>query len=147
MSWKDLQDSDTELADFGRRRFASEVAFLATVRKDGSPRVHPVTPILAEDRMFVFMEPSSPKGHDLQREGRYALHCSVADSGGDEGEFFVSGTAELIEDQTIRNLAVHRAGYDVAGHYVLFEMKVDAAFSTVYSDDGEPIRRRWKRGS
>jgi hypothetical protein len=120
------------------------VAFLATIRKDGSPRVHPVTPIIAEDRLFVFMESTSPKGHDLRRDGRYALHCSVADSGGGEGEFFVSGTAKPIEDQASRDIAVTSAGYEVADHYVLFEFDVSAAFSTVYADDGEPVRDRWK---
>jgi hypothetical protein len=40
-----------------------------------------VTPILGENRLFIFMEPTSPKGHDLRRDGRYTLHCSVADSG------------------------------------------------------------------
>lgn len=85
MSWSDLVNANPGLADFGRQRFASEVAFLATIRRDGSPRVYPVTPILGKDRLFVFMEPTSPKGHDLRRDCRYALHCSVADSGGGGG--------------------------------------------------------------
>ncbi|MGD8865524.1 MAG: pyridoxamine 5'-phosphate oxidase family protein, partial [Anaerolineales bacterium] len=133
------------LAKFGRQRFASEVAFLATIRKDGSPRVHPVTPILGENRLFIFMEPTSPKGHDLRRDGRYALHCSVADSGGGEGEFFGSGTAKPIVDQASREIAITSAGFEVAERYVLFELEVDAAFSTVYAEGGEPIRDRLKR--
>jgi hypothetical protein len=70
MSWSDLVKENHELAEFGRKRFTSEVAFLATVRKNGSPRVHPVTPIIGEERLFIFMEPTSPKGHDLRRDGR-----------------------------------------------------------------------------
>ena len=72
MSWGDLQARNPELAAFGAERFSSGVAYLATVRKDNSPRVHPVTPIIGEGRLFVFMEPTSPKGHDLRRDGRYA---------------------------------------------------------------------------
>jgi hypothetical protein len=145
MSWSDLVNANPGLADFGRQRFASEVAFLATIRKDGSPRVHPVTPILGEQRLFVFMEPSSPKGLDLRRDGRYALHCSVADSGGGEGEFFVSGSARPVEDPAVRELAARSAGYEIVERYVLFELDVDAAFSTIYAEDGEPVRDRWKR--
>ncbi len=58
---------------FGAERLNGKVAYLATVRKDGSPRVHPMTPIIGQGHLFVFMEPTSPKGHDLQRDGRYAI--------------------------------------------------------------------------
>ncbi|MGD2058578.1 MAG: pyridoxamine 5'-phosphate oxidase family protein [Anaerolineales bacterium] len=145
MSWSDLVSGSPILAEIGRQRFASEVAFLATIRKDGSPRVHPVTPILGENRLFIFMEATSPKGHDLRRDGRYALHCSVDDSGGGEGEFFVSGTATPVEDPGIREVAATSAGYEIIDSYVLFELGVDAAFSTIYAQDGKPIRDRWKR--
>jgi hypothetical protein len=145
MSWKELAADSPELAVFGKRRFASEVAYLATVKKDGAPRVHPVTPIVGEGRLFLFMEPTSPKGHDLQRDGRYALHCSVANSGGGQGEFLISGTAELVEDAGSRSVAVKHASYKPADRYILFELDVDTAFSTKYDDDGTPIRNRWRR--
>ena len=66
MSWKLLEDQHPELAAFGSARLNGRVAYLATVRKDGSPRVHPMTPIIGEGHLFVFMEPTSPKGHDLR---------------------------------------------------------------------------------
>jgi hypothetical protein len=82
MSWKDFEEANPELAAFGLERFKSGVAYLATVRKDGSPRVHPVTPIVGDGYLFVFMEPTSPKGYDLRRDGRYAMHSAVSDSSG-----------------------------------------------------------------
>ena len=145
MSWSDLAQTNQELAEFGRNRFASEVAFLATLRKDGSPRVHPVTPIIGDERLFVFMEPTSPKSHDLRHDSRYSLHRSVDDPGGGEGEFFVSGRANPIEDPAIRKIAADSASYEIVDRYVLFELEVDAAVSTIYADDGESIRDRWKR--
>lgn len=143
MSWKALHAGAPELAAFGAARFASGVAYLATVRKDGGPRVHPVTPILGEGRLFLFMEPTSPKGFDLQRDGRYALHCSVADADGGEGEFHVRGTGRLVEDAQTRVLAVRSASYEPADRYILFELEVAAAFATVYAADG-PVRMRWR---
>jgi hypothetical protein len=145
MSWKALADGAPELAEFGERRFASGVAYLATVRKDGGPRVHPVTPIIGDGRLFLFMEPTSPKGHDLRRDGRYALHCSVADSGGGQGEFLLAGTAALVEEVNVRSIAVKHASYTPAERYILFELTVDRAFSTEYDEEGAPIRRRWAR--
>jgi hypothetical protein len=56
MSWQELANDNPELARFGAERLLdSEVAYLATVRKDGSPRVHPVTPIIGDGRLFGFI--------------------------------------------------------------------------------------------
>jgi hypothetical protein len=104
-SWTEFAKQAPELAEFGKTRFQSEVAYLGTLRADGSPRVHPVTPIIG-DELFLFMEPTSPKGKDLQRDSRYTLHCSVEDSDGGEGEFYVRGRAKLIDDPLVRTRAV-----------------------------------------
>src|SRR5512139_3305134 len=95
-------------------RLNGKVAYLATVRKDGSPRVHPMTPIIGQGHLFVFMEPTSPKGHDLQRDGRYAIHCSVSDTSGASGEFMIMGRADLINDPELRTLALRVASYPPA---------------------------------
>jgi hypothetical protein len=145
MSWQDLVDGNSELATFGAARLsASGVAYLATVRKDGSPRVHPVTPIIGEGRLFVFMEPTSPKGFDLQRDGRYAMHGSVEDTEGGAGEFYLSGRARFVEDAPTRETAVRLSSYDPKDRYILFELSVDHALGTTYDDNG-PIRQRWDR--
>ena len=47
-SWQEFAQRAPELAAFGKTRFQSEVAYLTTLRLDGSPRVHPVTPIVGE---------------------------------------------------------------------------------------------------
>ena len=144
MSWKALEDGNKEMAEFGLERFSSQVAYLATIRKDGSPRVHPVTPIVGAGRLFVFMEPTSPKGHDLRRDGRYAMHASVEDQSGGAGEFFVSGQAKFIDDPGLRAIAVEQASYSPAERYILFELSVESAFSTIYDENSEPVRQRWE---
>jgi hypothetical protein len=144
MSWKFLEDQQPELAAFGVERLNGKVAYLGTIRKDGSPRVHPMTPIIGEGHLFVFMEPTSPKGHDLQRDGRYAIHCSVSDTSGTSGEFIVAGQAHLINDPEARALAVRLASYTPADRYILFEFDIESAASTIYPGD-QPIRQKWKR--
>ena len=146
MSWRFLEDQQPELAAFGVERLNGKVAYLATIRKDGSPRVHPMTPIIGEGHLFVFMETTSPKGRDLQRDGRYAIHCSVSDTSGASGEFIVTGQAHLIDDPEARALAVRLASYTPADRYILFEFDVESASSTIYPYD-QPIHRNWKRGS
>lgn len=147
MRWWALEDGDPELAAFGTRRLTEpRVAYLATVGPDGAPRVHPVTPIVAPGRLFVFMEPTSPKGHDLERGSRYALHCAVEGDSGGLGEFRVRGVGERISDPHLRQVATEHAPYDPSEDYVLFELSVDDAFSTTYRDDGTPERRHWPAG-
>lgn len=142
-SWQDFRRAEPELAAFGEERFKGAPAYLATVRADNMPRVHPVTPIVAEGHLLLFMEPTSPKGHDLQRGSGYALHCSVADDNGGQGEFCLSGHAVLTDDPALRELAA-RCGYPPKSTYILFELSVESAFSTTYPGGGKPARRRWK---
>src|SRR5512145_2451537 len=104
-SWAEFAKQAPELAAFGETRFRGGVAYLGTARADGSPRVHPVTPIMGE-QLFLFMEPKSPKGQDLQRDGRYTLHCAVEDANGGAGEFYVRGRATLTRDSRMREMAI-----------------------------------------
>ena len=146
MSWKSLEDQQPELAAFGAERLNGNLAYLATVRKDGSPRVHPLTPIIGQGHLFVFMEPTSPKGHDLRRDGRYAIHCAVSDNSGASGEFIVTGRAQFVDDAELRALAVRLASYTPADRYILFEFAIESAASTIYSN-GDAVRQQWKRAS
>lgn len=143
MSWKNLEAQAPDIAAFGKARLNGKVAYLATIRKDGSPRVHPFTPIIGEGHFFAFMEPTSPKGHDIRRDGRFAVHCSMTDTSGESGEFIVTGNAKPIEDPQVRELAVKLSSYAPADRYVLFEFDIDSAVLTEYGD-GDPVRKRWK---
>jgi hypothetical protein len=141
-SWTEFAKQAPEFAEFGLARFQSRVAYLGTLRADGSPRVHPVTPIIGE-QLFLFMEPTSPKGKDLQRDARYTLHCSVEDSSGGNGEFYVRGRATLTDDPLIREQAVRAASYVPQDHYILFMFTIEFAFMNNYVV-GNPNSRRWQ---
>lgn len=140
-TWSAFSLEAPQLAAFGAKRFSSGVAYLATIRPDGGPRVHPVTPILGE-QLYLFMEPTSPKGKDLQRDGRYALHCAVEDSGGGGGEFLVRGQARLSSDPGERAAAEAAATYEVADRYVLFALSVEFALMNTYGE-APSFPRRW----
>ncbi|MEM7112286.1 MAG: pyridoxamine 5'-phosphate oxidase family protein [Chloroflexota bacterium] len=144
MSWQALEAANPDLAAFGKQRLHGLTAYLATVDKAGHPRVHPVTPIIGEGRLFLFMEPTSPKGFDVKRNGRFALHCAVENNEGGAGEFYIRGTGRFTDNPDDRAAATRISAYSPHDRYILFEFDIHFALSTHYSDDG-PQRVRWKR--
>ena len=148
LSWADFAAEVPHLEAFGRRRLERRIAYLSTIRADGSPRVHPVSPFIGGGCLAIYMEPTSPKVADLRRDARYALHCGVEDNEGVEGEFHVTGRAEEITDAQRRIAAVawaEAAGYDPVDRHVFFEFKLGYALATTY-DEGLK-RERWRAGS
>lgn len=143
MSWKTFDARSPEMAEFAKTRLHNKVAYLAAIRKDGSPRVHPFTPIIGEGHFYIFMEPTSPKGHDLRRDARYTVHCSVSDTSGESGEVIVTGRPKIMEDPDTRVQTVRVSPYKPAERYILFEFDVESVAITEYQDEG-PVRRQWK---
>ena len=134
-----------DLASFGKQRLEGRIAYLAKVRPDGSPGVHPVSPFLSSNDLFVYMEPTSPKVLDMRRDARYAMHCGVEDDSGGQGEFFVRGRAVEAGDTKTRGEAFQEArimGYSPQERHVLFELRIEEAMATVY-ENGHPKRSKW----
>lgn len=147
-TWAEFAVQAPELAAFGRQRLNGRVSYLGTVRTNGQPRVHPVTPIVSDGRLFLFMEPTSPKGKDLERSGHYALHAGVEDSSGGQGEFYVRGTATRVHDAALREEAVAAANYSPSERYILFTLSVEYAFMNVYGTaDSAAQVARWSSGA
>lgn len=74
--------------------------FLATVRKDGGPRVHPVCPIFIGQRLYLMVVPG-PKLNDLRRDRRYALHSETFPPPRHDDGFYVTGVIDEIHDQEL----------------------------------------------
>jgi nitroimidazol reductase NimA-like FMN-containing flavoprotein (pyridoxamine 5'-phosphate oxidase superfamily) len=143
-SWSDFAAAAPELAAWGEKRFnRSHVAYLATVRKDGGPRIHPVTPVICEDRLLVFIDPDSPKAYDLRRDGRYALHSLVDNPAGAGGEFVVTGRAVPVDDGATCERAFAASYYAPAKHFMVFELDIARAVATEYDEDSAPQHRQW----
>ena len=141
--WGEFGDLEPELAKFGEERLVSAPAYLATTRRSGAPRVHPVTPIFSALGLFLFMEPTSPKGRDLRERGWFALHNGVPDNAGSGGEFQVAGQGVAIQDREIWAQVAEAASYSPAERYVLFELRLSEARCQGYGDVPLPATRRW----
>src|SRR5262249_61260688 len=98
-SWSEFAAAQPRLAAAIRalvHQYGPGLGYLATVRADGGPRVHPVSPVITDDGLFCFVM-DSPKRRDLERDGRYALHSFPPDETNDEA--YVAGTARRVTDQ------------------------------------------------
>lgn len=145
MSWLVLAEQAPELARRGRRLLAEEhgYVFLATVAADGSPRVHPVAPVLGDRGLFVAVSRRSPKLADLRREPRTALHSTVVPP--DDEEFWVRGTVREVEDVDARSAATvgARGGAELSDAMALFEVDLTEAGWSRWTE-GTPTRERWR---
>jgi hypothetical protein len=59
-TWRDLTELRPDLASEGGDLLYQHgvgLAFLATVRTDGGPRLNPMCPVMADDRVFAFIVP------------------------------------------------------------------------------------------
>lgn len=144
LTWGELAAQEPELAAFGAERLRAAPAYLATIRRDGRPRVHPVTPILTADGLFLFMEPTSPKGRDLRERGHFAMHSGVPDNQGSGGEVFLSGLGVPVDDAGIRDVVARAASYEPEERYVLFELRLTEVRGKSYGDVPLPARPRWR---
>ncbi len=146
VSWGEFATLEPDLARFGAERLTAAPAYLATIRRSGSPRVHPVTPIFTDAGLFLFMEPTSPKGRDLRERKSFALHNGVPDNAGSGGEFYLAGRGLTVEDVDIWSEVADSAGYEPADRYILFELHLSEARCSGYGDVQLPATRSWSVG-
>ncbi|MDZ5447872.1 pyridoxamine 5'-phosphate oxidase family protein [Micromonospora sp. 4G57] len=129
-SWSEFAADEPRLADEIRllmQQYGPGFGYLATVRADGGPRVHPVSPVITDEGLFCFVI-DSPKRRDLERDGRYALHSFPPEESDDEA--YVAGRARPVTDQArvARVAEIGRAAPQV--DWRLFEFTIDVAMLT-----------------
>src|SRR5207245_11850 len=89
-----------DLAPLARARFeATGLGLLATLRRDGSPRISGIEPLFTSDELWLGMMPGSRKVTDLLRDPRFALHSATEDKQVTHGDARISGRALVVEDE------------------------------------------------
>lgn len=148
VTWSEFEATAPDLAATGRRlltQFGPGLGFLATVRADGGPRLHPICPVLCEGGLWAFIIEASPKCDDLRSDGRFALHSFPPEEVDDE--FVVNGRAnEVRPDEALRD-RLRRATTASVGRpdEVLFALSVERAMSATYEGRGvfPPVHSSW----
>ena len=110
-TWSEFESAAPELAARVRERFdAHKHKTMATVRRDGSPRISGTETQFKDGELWFGSMWKAVKALDLQRDPRFAIHSATFDPDKDwPGEAKVAGVAEEIVDET-RSGAQRRGG-------------------------------------
>ena len=146
LTWKEFSDARPDLAEGGRAllyQWDVGLGFLSTVRKDGGPRVHPMCPCISGDGIYGVIEPHGPKRFDLERDGRYALHCFPPAN--NEDAFYITGRVRRVEDgderESVRKTFWAERGQDEAPPQaegqVVFEFLIETCLLTRTTGHGD----------
>ena len=148
-TWAEFEAAAPQLASKGRAllyQYGPPLGYLATVRADGGPRVHPFCPIVAAGGLWAYILRNSPKGADLRHDPRFALHAFSPEDVDDE--FFVRGRAESIQPTGDLRTAIISAALPAtvgADEEDLFQLHIDRVLLATYTHRGQwpPSYQRW----
>ncbi|MDT5042104.1 MAG: hypothetical protein QOE51_3089 [Actinoplanes sp.] len=152
-SWSDFSTAEPHLAAGIRalfQQYGPGMGYLATIRSDGGPRVHPVSPVLTDEGLYCFIV-DSPKRRDLEADSRYALHSYPPEESDDEA--YLSGLAVPVVDVTVIARLADALNASSAVDWCLFELTVETAMLRRHGPAGAlplaispralPVTRRW----
>jgi hypothetical protein len=152
-SWNEFSLDEPEIAKIGRKLLFQSgshvgLAFLATLRKDGAPRLHPISLVYSKGHLFVLIPPTSPKCSDLKRDGRFSMQAFPPPNNEDNEEFYLAGRAEIIQEMEIRQALITDTKIHVEDNEVLFELLLDRAMYTKLNNRGTNeehlIHSKWR---
>jgi hypothetical protein len=98
-SWSDVEAEAPDLVALARGFLDAHVhKTLATLRRDGSPRISATEVNFLEGELWIGSMWRSVKALDLRRDPRFALHSGSEDPAGWRGDAKVAGRAQEVTD-------------------------------------------------
>lgn len=150
--WSGFAAQMPALAEAGRAlfyQFGPGLAYLATVREDGAPRLHRVCVNIVDGGLCTLVVPS-PKRQGLLRDGRFALNSFSSPSVDDE--FFLAGRSVRQQSRELVakvRVAQQSTGATTSDTEMLFEYLLERALYSRYEPRGTrdhwpPEYLRWR---
>jgi hypothetical protein len=145
ITWTEFSQLHPALAAAGRGQLYQipiGLGFLATVRQDGGPRVHPVCPVISSAGLHLLIV-GGPKQADLRRDGRYALHSEMRPPPCEEDGFALIGMASEVTDPAVREVVRKQVLAERDGKVwpsfdadALFELRIERCLLMLTQPDG-----------
>ena len=96
-SWSEFEAEAPELAARVRERLDAHAhKTIATIRRDGSPRISGIETELADGELWIGSMRDALKARDLQRDPRFALHSASEEPEVWTGDAKLAGVAEEV---------------------------------------------------
>jgi hypothetical protein len=147
MRWEKFESGAPELAGLARAEFERYgMALVATLRKDGSPRISSVLPHVLEGELYLGMMWRSRKAVDLLRDPRLVLRNPVCSNRGDEVELSLHGRAVDSGDERLRRRYVQDLPEWSERDFHLFSVDIESVGLIQY-EGGEQHVKVWPRGT
>ncbi|MFH8885037.1 pyridoxamine 5'-phosphate oxidase family protein [Streptomyces californicus] len=145
LTWGGFAAAEPDFADTVRRRFRLyKHHVLATLRKDGSPRVTGLEADFRFGELLLGMMPDSRKALDLRRDPRFALHANPGpDAEMNDGDVRISGRAVEITDPAVIARFIEEAAPPEPFH--LFRAELTEVVR-IGLDGDELVIRSWRPG-
>lgn len=154
--WRDVVEAEPEFAAVVKARFdAHKHKLLATLRRDGAPRISGIETTFVDGDLWLGMMPGSRKLHDLRRDGRFALHTSSEDPPDEDpgawpGDAKLSGTAIEEHDPARRARVLDHSATGGQPHDAIPVFRLDIT-EAVLMFMGDPpdhmVVQLWRPGS
>ena len=152
-SWSEVADAEPEFAKRVQALFdAHRHKTIATLRKDGAPRISGIEAQFTKGDLWLGMMHGSMKALDLLRDPRLALHSATVDPPEDPtawpGEAKLAGRAEEVTDPaTIAAVAAQSGQEPPTGAFHLFRIDVTEVVMTKVSDPPDHlVIELWREG-
>lgn len=140
-TWQLFDEQAPQLAEVVRARLeAAETHVLASLRRDGSPRVSGTEVFWRGPDLMIGSMDGAVKADDLLRDPRFALHAHPTPAGGDAK---LSGRAlEIVDPEELRAVAAQTRP---PGPARFFRLDLAEAVTTAVGDDEQHLLiRRWR---
>lgn len=163
ITFAELETAAPEIAGPIRAKLeATGIGLIATVRKDGSPRISPFEVSILDGSLYVGSMPGAAKARDLQRDPRAALLTPVADKDdlAGEGKLFLHVLQITDPAEAVRILGLMTEDSEMAvedfGDSPMFELRITGAawqhvdgdsWDTLSWTEADGVRHRRRDGA
>lgn len=152
-TWNELTERAPRIARIFTRRHAAagNLCMLATLRKDGFPRISPIEPRVFEGELWIAGMPKTTKFFDLARDPRFCLHTATVDTHVSDGDAKLWGVVHDVQDlglhQRFAEDLYAQTGFDLRGEeFKPFYAADITGASAVEVADGHMDVTVWKPG-
>ncbi|MGW1865556.1 pyridoxamine 5'-phosphate oxidase family protein [Streptomyces mauvecolor] len=146
VGWTEFRRVEAQFAGLVEARFKKyKHHVLATLRKDGSPRVTGLEVDIRDGELWLGMMPNSMKALDLRRDPRFSVQANPGpDAEMADGDVRVSGRAVEVTDPAVK--AAYAAQVAPPEPFHLFRAELTEVVHTGLEND-ELVVRAWRPGS